>query len=160
VLEQETVQRFLGELGSRLGIRLTLDEDGACAMTYGGGEQVTVVAADGTGCVILHAPVAPLPASEREAFYERVLKLNLMGAETGGCVIGLDEVDAAIVLAHVQSLRELDARGFENLLANFVERADRTRSLLADPGAAAIGRERRMAADEPTFMLQNLGMRA
>lgn len=158
--EQETVQRFLGELGSRLGIRLTLDEDGACAMTYGGGERVTAVAADGTGCVILHAPVAPLPASGREAFYERVLKLNLMGAETGGCVLGLDEGGAAIVLAHVQSLHELDARGFENLLANFVERADRTRSLLAGPAAAAVGRERGVAADEPASVLPNLGIRA
>ena len=43
---------------------------------------------------IANAPVAELPGSDREAFYVRVLKLNLMGFETGGCVLGLDEYSA------------------------------------------------------------------
>lgn len=154
--ERTTVERLLGEVGHRVGARLTLDADGACAMTYRGGGQVVVEAADGTGCVVLHAPVAPASGTGREALYARALKLNLLGVETGGCTLGLDEANAEIVLMLTRSLEGMDALGFEALLANFIDRTARLKALLVEVEAddAPAGR-----GDRDAF-LRGLGVRA
>jgi hypothetical protein len=159
VEERSTVAAFLRELGHRIGTSLALDEDGSCAMTYGGDQEITVIVPEGSGSVVFHGPVATCPAASREAFFERALKLNLLGIENGGCLLGLEGDGRRIVLALCQPVGTLDARGFENLLANFIDIAQRTRASLAEPLDEPAPSERRAAA-EYSEIWQNLSLRA
>lgn len=157
--ERKVVASFLREIGHRIGASLSLDDDGNCALLYGDDQEITVVVPDGSASVILIAPVATCPSSSRQAFYERVLKLNLLGIENGGCLLGLDGDNDRIVLALCQPVGTLDGRGFENLLANFIDVAQQTRASLAEPIHPPSPSERR-AATERSDIWPNLGLRA
>jgi hypothetical protein len=157
--ERIAVDGFLRELGHRIGATLSLDLDGQCAMTYGDDQELAVSVPPGSGSVILWAPVADCPAAAREAFLERVLKLSLLGIENGGCLLGLEGDGRRIVMAVCQPVGTLDARGFENLLANFIALAGEARASLAQPPDPPSPGEARATA-EAAAVWQTLNLRA
>lgn len=115
----DTVDRLLAEFSHRLGFPpVELSEHGTCAFDY---HELTIVLEVPAGGDALHlyASVMQLPPTGRQRLFERLLKLNLYGRETGGASFALDEQENAVVLCYSQSIEQLDHRRFANVIENF-----------------------------------------
>ena len=132
-----TVDGLLRGVGSQLGVTLSLDEDGRCALDCGPGLTVVVAVPEGAELLLFYAPLLPAPVAGREALFERCLALNLHGAGTDGCTLGHDDVSGEIVLSLVLPLSLVQPDLFGTLLGNFIRTARRLRTELAQAGDGA-----------------------
>ena len=128
-----TVGNLVAELGDRLGTPLSLDENGICELQYGDDERdVIIEVPDGEDEFLIYAPVSDAPDHNEEPFYKRILGMNFLGQETGGCCLGIDENDDQIVLAFRQQVSDLAASDFENLVRSFIDTLEVVRSKLQE----------------------------
>jgi hypothetical protein len=67
----------------------------------------------------LSAPIAPLPAKEREEFLLKLMKANFLGQGTGGGVLGLKEDESFLTLS-LSLPYELNYRAFKDAVEEFV----------------------------------------
>lgn len=126
----DNVQSLLAEVATRLETELPLEEDGSCVVEYAEGRTLVIEFDVDSEAVLVYAPAFAVPADNREAFFERVLELNLLGQSTGGCTLGLDPDAELIVLSAAESLQGLDADGCVNLLGGFVETLSNLQAML------------------------------
>ena len=77
--------------------------------------------------VLLAAPVADVPAGNREAFYRLLLQGQYIFAETGGATLALDREERFVTLQIAPSLRALTRENFPALVENFLNMAEHWR---------------------------------
>jgi hypothetical protein len=149
----DRVDELLAQFGRAHGLRgLQLSEEGTCAFDHSSGLMVVVEL--GTDNKVLHwyARLCPVPADERERFYEQLLEKNLLALQTNGAAIGLDKRANEVVISYQASLDSLDVVRFANVMENFLETAMNIRESLKerfaesmDDSLLAVGDEDRAA---------------
>lgn len=154
------VDGLLRDIGARLGLRLSLDEDGQCGLECASGLVCTVTVPESTDLLVFAASLASAAdIGDRSAALGRCMRLNLHGAGTDGCTLGLDAEADEIVLSSTWPLAMVGSDDFGLLLGNFIRTAERLAADIALPVP-----ESRMDATErppsPADMLMHLQFRA
>jgi hypothetical protein len=129
----DRVDELLAQFGYANGMRgLQLSEEGTCAFDHRSG--LVVVVELGTDAKVLHwyTRLCPVPAEERERFYEQLLEKNLLALQTNGAVIGLDKRANEVVLSYQAALDSLDVVRFTNVMENFLATATGIRESLEE----------------------------
>ena len=162
---REQIDGYLREIGSRLGVSLSLDVNDTCSLLCADDLQVNVSSPSESDQVILHAPLMPVDPQQRSELFQRALTMNLYGGETEGCWLAFDPSLNAIVLCYVHAAASLDAGGFGNLLGNFIASAQRVLASLESPSGQTTptNAEQSNAEQSPEIsagMMQNLHLRA
>lgn len=116
------VDAYLERFSERAGVELKpLDESGY-TQTRKGSAMIGVNVLDDHGILLLIAPVMPVPKTDREAFYRRLLELSFLRTADASFAI-----DAAKDEAYVRTMRRLsglDYEEFEDLLETVGRVAD------------------------------------
>jgi hypothetical protein len=127
--EHEIVEPGLRRLAALIGIdSLALDEEGMCNLEYQGKVNLTLIVPRGSGALYLSASLGPVPAGDRAAFYERLLKLNFLVLDTNGATLALDDEAREVHLCYALNLDHFNEEGFPPLVGNLLERALRMQS--------------------------------
>jgi hypothetical protein len=125
-----SIDDFLMEFGSRTGLgRLVRNGDGVCRLVFDGALAVDVELRDGDACFSgVVGPGETLgPGTMRI-----MLAANLLGDETGGAALGIDESDETVVLSRRLIMEGLTYLAFENALGSFVDAMQVWRSRLGE----------------------------
>jgi hypothetical protein len=109
-------------LNNLFGLQFT---EGRCAFVYDERIELSIEVFEDERSIYLYAPVATIPAENKEAFYEELLSLNNPGGELRGACLSLDKSKQSVLLWYAQPLDNLDIEGFQNMLGSFLDMADR-----------------------------------
>ena len=132
------VNGWLAELGKEAGISgLKLDEHNLCAFRYGGELEFVIELPHESPIVYLYSPMADIPSSNREAFFERLLRANFFCLETNGATFSIDERSHRIILSYGHPIEQADNLIFKNIVGNFLETAEKWRKALNAPENAS-----------------------
>ena len=108
------VNAYLGRFSERASIPLQpLDENGY-AQTRKGSASIGLNVLDDHGLLLLLAPVMPVPAVGREAFYRRLLELSFL--KTADAAFAIDAAKDEVFVRALRRLSGLDYEEFEDLL--------------------------------------------
>jgi len=127
------VNGWLRELAGVLNAPdLELDELGNAAFEFDGRIPIGVAAGDDSDVVHFYSKMMQVPEEEEERLdlFDRLLKLNAFGAQTGGASFAVDETEDCVFLWFNVPVAGCDAKAFENTLGNFIEVAERHHELL------------------------------
>ena len=128
---------LIAELAQRTGLsQLTLSPDGTACLVVEDSLSINLEHDSATRRLHLYTVLGPLPTTDREACYGRLLEANLFGLQTGGGSIGLHRPGSQIVLSRTLDLDILDYTAFEAALEQMVQSAGPLKGLL-DAGAQA-----------------------
>lgn len=109
---------LVAELGAQLGISLTLDENGVCRVLF---DEDTVDFEASENTLYLIAELGPVLSEARISTYERLLRANYLGAETGGATLSLDPEHENIVILHRRLETPMAYPDFEGAVELFVK---------------------------------------
>lgn len=127
-----TVNHLLENFSSVLSIEpLRLDAAGVCAFEYEDGLGIAIEVPDGSSQVYLIGTLMPGPAHQApatEAFYRKLLALNLFSPEIRGARVALDPQSGDVLLCYQHPVEALDGTGFYNLLTHFTQAAQALRA--------------------------------
>lgn len=127
------VHDFLAELGQKMGLpQLGLDEDNCCRLVFDETIPVDFEYVESDKVLHLSSAVAPLPIQNKERFYEKLLRANLFGVETGGASFALNAVDSDIILFRSCDIENLDFTDACLILENFIQAAEAWKEKLHD----------------------------
>lgn len=108
------VNAYLARFAQRAGSPLEpLDENGY-TQTRKGSATIGLNVLDDHGLLLLLAPVMPVPASGREAFYRRLLELSFLS--TADAAFAIDAAKDEVFVRALRRLSGLDYEEFEDLL--------------------------------------------
>ena len=126
------VDLLLSEFGSARGIAgATLSEAGTCALNHEDGlEMVLELSQDGQ-TLHWYTAISRVPAEDRESYYARLLSLNLLGQETDGATLALNNLENEIVLCYREPVERLDSGRFNNVTENFLNSSFRLKDQLS-----------------------------
>lgn len=127
---EQRMASWLAAVSQRIGVGLTLDEDGACGMDCGNGLEVGVAILDADR-VGLFAAVARLNDTNRAELQRTLLSRNLFGVHPHGAAFGLDAETDTAYLCQPLLAAGLDAPSFEDRLGAFILAARATLDELA-----------------------------
>ena len=132
--EREIVELGLNRLAALMGVAsLALDEGGMCTLVYQDAVSLTIIAPERTGTLYLSVAILPVPAGDRQAFYERLLQLNFLLVDTNGATLSLDDDAKEVHLCFAMNLEHFDEEAFPALVGNLVQAASRLRMELQQP---------------------------
>jgi hypothetical protein len=133
-------ERATGWLEEALGAdAFEYRDDGVYTLAAEDGLNVSLQLPELGDVIYLYAPMTQLPEENLEAFYARLLRMNLLCSETQGGTLALDERGNRIVLCYCANAAALDAVGFANMVGNFVEAAAAVRRTLLSVEPALAG---------------------
>jgi Tir chaperone family protein CesT len=108
------VNAYLARFSERAGQPMQpLDENGY-TQTRKGSASIGLNVLDDHGLLLLLAPVMPVPASGREAFYRRLLELSFL--TTADAAFAIDAAKDEVFVRALRRLSGLDYEEFEDLL--------------------------------------------
>jgi len=119
-----TLGSHLMALGRKVGIpELTLDEQGACIMSFD--EHVVTFQEEDEGRgVTMYTVLGILPRETAAGVYRNVLSGNLFWAETHGATLALEDSTDSLVLAREVDVSKMSEDEFQDLLGLFLDAAD------------------------------------
>ena len=122
---------LVAALGERIGLRLGLDEAGACTLAVDGMSVVIqdVSEADSVG---FWGRIGSPPPEGGERLYELMLEANHLFTATAGATISRDPESKDFFLCRVLDLRVLDAESFILALEKFVNTLESWQRLVVD----------------------------
>ncbi|MDR2737786.1 MAG: CesT family type III secretion system chaperone [Puniceicoccales bacterium] len=128
----DVLDGFLQVAGKRIGSKLFLDRNGLCVLKRDSedsaqGNEYVVELPSGSEIVYFYSPICKVPYECSEAFFEKILELNLCGVEYNQSTFGLDSKTQNIVLSYSNSMERLDEVAFTNILCNFIKTVDRAK---------------------------------
>lgn len=118
------VERLLEQLKRELGIvdPLVQMDDGAYVLDFEPDLHIAVYA-HGDECIRLFAKLAPLPKENKEEFFRICMTGNLLGRETGGAALGIDDSEQNLCLAYSLPV-QVSYRDFRDAFEDFLNYAD------------------------------------
>jgi hypothetical protein len=135
VAADDLIDACLSELSVQTGLdALSLDEHGCCSFDHSDGFVFTLMAPDGGDLVHLSSRLLDVPASDRQGFYSRLLKLNFLLLETAGASLSIDEDEEGVYLCLALVRASLSAEHLLRVIANFLASSGRLRARLLDSG--------------------------
>lgn len=126
--ERELLEPGLKRLAALIGVdSIALDEGDMCTLDYQDQVSLTLIAPEGSGTLYLSACLGPVPAGDRTAFFERLLKMNFLLVDTNGAALSLDDAGREVHLCYALDLAHFDEEAFPNLVGKMMETALRLR---------------------------------
>ena len=128
--------QLLAELGETLTVgAITLDEDTqSCMLLFDEDLVLHIEFVEDTGRLVLSCYLHELPEENAEPLLRELMAANLYWHRTRGATLGLEEGTGGVILSYQQSVTELDGAGFETLVENFVDQAEKwKRRIVAAP---------------------------
>ncbi len=118
------LERLLEQLRHDLGIEEPLlpKDDGAYVVDFDPDLYISL-SENADQSVRLFCKLAPLPKENREEFLRTCMVGNLLGRETGGASLGVDDQEDQVCLAKTLEA-EVSYREFRDALEEFVNHAD------------------------------------
>ena len=109
---------LMTELGSRLGISLNFEENGMCQILF---DDDAVDFEQSENALYLIGEVGSIPPESRTSLYERLLRANYLGSETGNATLSLDPNKEGAILLHRRLETPMPYADFEGALELFVK---------------------------------------
>lgn len=133
-------QQLLDGFGKTLTVgALALDEyTSSCVLIFDEQLVINIEYDEQTQRLVLSSYLHELPATGAEPLLRELLAANLYWHRTNGATLCLEEGTGGVILAYAHSVSDLDAPGFEALLENFVNQAERWKSRLAQAAQAPL----------------------
>jgi Tir chaperone family protein CesT len=126
-----SVDDLLREFGSRTGLgTLARNRDGICRLIFDGGLVIDIEAPDHDPDLYITAAVGPLETDAGSALLRDLLATNLMGKESAGAALALDQTRDEIVLCRQLPVEALTYRAFERAIESFLNHLERCRAYL------------------------------
>jgi hypothetical protein len=123
----EIINDFLAEFGTSIGLELTLDQNGICALLFGSCLRCSIELPENSPTVYFKAPMISLPEipeNKQTQFFKKLLQRNFFCLETRGATFALDENQQQVILCFGQPVAVLESSAdFANLLSHFMETA-------------------------------------
>jgi hypothetical protein len=116
---------------------LAFNEAGLARLQVDGTTVIDLESAPAAGQLHLYSTLGEAPRSGREAYFERLLALNLFCRATNGATLALDERTQEILLCRALQLDGTDYVSFETALTQLVDAVVVVRRALAETGGAA-----------------------
>ncbi len=116
------VDAYIGRYSARTGAALPPLDDTGYTQLRRGSASVGVNVLDDHGVLLLLAPVIPVVAHGREAFYRRLLELSFLA--TSDAAFAIDAQKDEVYLRAVRRLSGLDYEEFEDLIETVGRVAD------------------------------------
>ena len=134
---RDAVGALLSDFARMIGIPdLEFDAANRCVLLFDEGMVVTIELDEADERLLLYAPlgeaVGDLPAA-----YAEPLRVNYLGGQSGGGMLGLQPDGQAITLSQWVPISGLDATRFSNALERFVNTVDDWRLRLPRLGTSA-----------------------
>lgn len=147
------VNAWLGSLGRRAGLALTLDAEGVCAIGHASQLDCAIEVPDGAGTVYLRVPLMPWrEGREHPQLAAWCLSEHFLGLATGGASFAIDRAEGELVLWLARPLAALDEQAFAAMVVGFLDNAaacrERLEAACREPGAARASH----GLDTPTEM--------
>ena len=115
------VNQLLSQFGEISGMSgLQLSEEGTFAFDHEEGLSIALELSTGGETLHWYSSLCEIPASDREAFFAQLLELNLLGIETRNTILGIDQLQNAVVVSYSVEAANLDSHGFNNVMENFL----------------------------------------
>ena len=127
---------LIESLGARVGVELSLDDAGVCAIEADG-LPVAINYLPEIGQIVLLGDIGTPPPERLEGLYKTLLAANHMFAGTGGSTLSLDAESGRIELCRAVHIALSDADSFYGEVENFVNTAHSWRGVVADYREAA-----------------------
>ena len=128
---REQAQSLLQTLGSRLGLPLALDADGACGLRIDDRLDITLRLEGQPPALLAYAPVGALPASGADGVLRRLLAANHVWEGSQGATWSVN--DGQVTLARLLPLPGLDVDALAHELARFADVARAEQERLQSP---------------------------
>jgi hypothetical protein len=139
VSDRHTVQGLLGEFGRTIGLDdLELDEDDYCALLIDDSLVINMEFDDAGNKLVLYSLIGE-PAGERTAAYDRLLRANYLGRETGAASLSLHPDGKGVVLSQWLPMPGLDGKRFTTELERFVNQTEAWTKRLPQLAASSEG---------------------
>lgn len=128
---------LLAEFARRAQVAgLAFNEAGLARLQVDGATVIDLETDDTAGQLHLYSTLGEAPRSGREAYFERLLALNLFCRRTLGATLALDERTQEILLCRALQLDGTDYVSFETALTQLVDAVAAVRRALAETGGA------------------------
>ena len=134
------ITELIAALGERIGLKLALDEAGACTLAVDG-MSVVIQDVSEADLVGFWGKIGAPPPEGLQRLYELMLEANHLFRATAGATISRDPESKDFFLCRVLDLRILDAESFILALERFVNTLENWQRLVLDyrPAAASDG---------------------
>lgn len=132
----DTFVRLIEGLGNLTGIDgLAPEEDGGCSLMF---DEFTVhmLADEEKGTLMVFSPLMPIPATDKERFFARLLRANAFYADTFGADFCMR--DDVVYLQQLASLRHMSEQEFFSLLETFLRTLGAWHGILTEPDEAPL----------------------
>ncbi|CAM2005544.1 CesT family type III secretion system chaperone [Acanthopleuribacter pedis] len=120
----ETVNQWLVNMSRDWETPVTLDEEGACAISAANGFTLELYVVSAMERCFMNLHLMDMPIENREGFYEQVLAMNMHQQETHGATLAVDPKNKSVLLCYSQMVASLTAEDFQNLLQNLLSTAE------------------------------------
>ncbi len=129
--ELSVLKPGLQKLAELIGLSsLEFDDSGMCMLQWKDDLILSLIAPRGSGAVYFSAGLGPVPPGDREAFFERLLRMNFLLLDTNGAALSLDDESREVHLTYVLDLSHFSPETFPDLVANLLRTADRLKSAM------------------------------
>ena len=116
------VNAYLTHFAARAAMEVgTLDESG-CVQVRSGSAMVGLSVMEDVGVLLLIAPIMPVPKTNHEALYRRLLEMSFL--TTSDAAFAIDAEKEEVVVRALRRLSGLDYEEFEDLLDTVGKVAD------------------------------------
>jgi len=137
---------LLAEFARRANVTgLSFNESGLARLEVDGDVTIDLEYDSAARELHLYCTMGRSPADGREAFYERLLGLNLFCRRTLGATLAIDAAAGEVLLCRALQLDGIDYTAFETAMTRLVDAAQSIRSEL---GNVVFGAKPLAAADE------------
>lgn len=126
------LKQFIEQLSTDMGFEQALEanDDGSYSLLLEPDIDITLRENPNQG-IVFYTRVVDIPSKKTEAFLLKAMRANLLGRETGGGTLGLDEEGKKVVLIDFLS-EDLTYREFHDKLEDFVNYTEAWRSETAE----------------------------
>jgi hypothetical protein len=147
-MDKKTIARELVQgFGKTLTLEaLTLDErTNSCVLIFDGSLVINIEYDEQTQRLVLSSYLRELPTDNCEPLLRELLAANLYWHRTQGATLCLEEGTGGIILVYGHSVSDLDGPGFETVMQNFANQAERWTRRLAQAAQATPAQAEPMA---------------
>lgn len=122
----ELAKQLLAALGETLTVPLTFDDESkSCVLLFEDDLMINIEYDDGTERIVLSSYLDELPTQNAEPFLRELLQANLFWHGARGATFSVEESTGGVIMLYAHSVSDLDAAGFETVVENFTNEAER-----------------------------------
>lgn len=122
--ETKTVETWIKDLTTVLGVELALSSDGVCSFQVGDDTLITIEVSHDFPMVNICSPLVPLPVGNESAsllLMAKALELNAFQAITRGGSIAMPPGGGYLIFCYTTPIQGVDSETFSRILGGFFD---------------------------------------